>query len=91
MKVLGETPSGHLIMMDGEMNESLQTHPSFQLRGCASWPLFPSPPLSEESLGFEGLVMLLFLGSSKRTLSLCLELMGEVSGWRGGSRETVTS
>lgn len=46
-------------------------------------PLLPSPPLDEESLGFEGLVMLLFLGSSTRTLSLCLELVGEVSGWRG--------
>lgn len=42
-------------------------------------PLLPSPPLGEESLGFEGLVMLLFLGSSTRTLSLCLELVGEVS------------
>lgn len=48
-------------------------------------PLFPSPPLGEESLGFEGLVKLLFLGSSTRTLSQCLELVGEVSGQRGGA------
>lgn len=47
-------------------------------------PLLPSPPPGEESLGFEGLVMLLFLGSSKRTLSLCLELAGEAFGRRGG-------